>query len=228
MKLLVADDDAVSQGILAGVLGKCGYEVVTAKDGQQAWELLQADPDIGVAVLDWMMPGYSGVELCRMIRLKGNTHYLYVVLVTSRAEQQDVVDGLVAGADDYVTKPFNASELRLRVGTGARIVQLERHLAAKVAELQHALEHVNQLKGLLPICMDCKRVRDDQNYWHELDSYLTRYAGADFTHSLCPECLEKRCGPPEDSKPDDKPKLTGCAPDPAWQTADSLLEDAGS
>lgn len=125
MKILVADDDATSLRSLAALLQRDGYEVVTASDGQQAWSVLNGPEPIAIAILDWTMPALSGVELCRKIREQDSRGYRYVMLVTGRASAGDVVEGLEAGADDFIAKPFFPPEILARVRAAARI--LERH-----------------------------------------------------------------------------------------------------
>ncbi len=192
MKVLVAEDDLVSRRILEKCVTSWGYEVLLAEDGLQAWEIIQTTPDIGISILDWMMPGLDGTELCRKIRSLSGRHYTYIIMLTAKVQREDLLTGLSAGADDYLTKPFDHDELRLRLLNGERIVRLEGSLAAKIEELQDALNHVDRLQGMLPICMDCKKVRDDGDYWQQIDQYLIEHTGADVTHSLCPECLAKR------------------------------------
>jgi DNA-binding response OmpR family regulator len=115
-------------------------------------------------------------------------------MLTARGERSDLIEGLEAGADDYVNKPFDPSELQARLGVGQRVVELQQVLAERVAELQHALEHVKTLQGVLPICMMCKKIRDDGESWQRLEQYVTDHSEAQFSHSLCPECLEKHYG----------------------------------
>jgi two-component system, cell cycle response regulator len=135
MKILVADDDPVSRRILEATLRKWSYEVVSAHDGTEAWRLLQADNSPQLAILDWMMPGLSGVELCRMIRHRNAEPYTYLVLLTSRSNKEDVIEGLDAGADDYLTKPCNQHELEVRLRAGTRILRLQ----AELMEAREAL-----------------------------------------------------------------------------------------
>jgi CheY-like chemotaxis protein len=142
-------------------------------------------------VLDWMMPEMDGVEVCRRVRQLADSSYRYLVILTAKGQKEDIVAGLEAGADDYLTKPFNPQELHSRLRTGERILNLEADLAGKVQELQDALDHVKTLQGLLPICMHCKKIRDEGDVWHKIESYISDHSGAMFTHSLCDECLAK-------------------------------------
>lgn len=192
MKVLIAEDDPTSMHVLETCVDRWGYEVVKAEDGAQAWEIIQQDHEVCLAVIDWMMPGMDGTELCRRVRDLDRPGYFYMILLTAKALQEDIVLGLKAGADDYVTKPFDQNELRLRVRNGERVLRLERALSDKVTELQDALSHVRRLKQLLPICMDCKKVRDDGDYWLQIDEYLVEHTDTDITHSLCPDCLDRR------------------------------------
>ena len=125
MRVLVADDSAVSRRLLEAALKKWNYDVVLACDGQEAWEYLQRDDAPRLAILDWMMPGMSGPDVCRHVRQLAGERYTYILLVTSRADKQDLIEGMEAGADDYITKPFDQNELKVRLGPGRRIVELQ-------------------------------------------------------------------------------------------------------
>ena len=190
-KVLVAEDEPLSRRLLRAQLESAGYDVVTAENGAEAWEILQSADAPGLAIVDWMMPGLDGLEICRRLRCGETRRYVYVILVTARDRPSDVVAGLDAGADDYLTKPFDWNELHSRLRTGKRFQLLQSQLAAKVEDLESALAHVKTLQGLLPICMHCKRIRDDANTWHRLESYIEDHSNASFTHSLCRKCLEK-------------------------------------
>ena len=170
---------------------KDGHEVVVAEDGAKAWSVLEADPAIPLVVLDWMMPGLTGPEICRKLRQRQTDQPTYVILLTSRDSREDIVSGLEAGANDYVTKPFDFDELRARVQVGQRVVQLQKILAERVRELEVALTSVKMLQGLLPICLYCKKIRDDRNYWQQVDKYVADHSEARFSHGICPECYEK-------------------------------------
>ncbi|HEU4403323.1 MAG TPA: response regulator transcription factor [Candidatus Polarisedimenticolia bacterium] len=190
MKILIAEDDPVSRRVLEATLVKWGFEVVLAPDGSHAWAALQAEGAPSLAVLDWMMPGLDGPEVCRRARQEEGTRATYIILLTAKGRREDLVAGLQAGANDYVTKPFDQDELRARVQVGVRMVELQRLLAARVVELEEALSRVKQLSGLLPICSYCKKVRDDKNYWQQVESYVGTHSEAQFSHSICPDCFE--------------------------------------
>src|SRR5438270_1633496 len=145
--VLVADDDTVSRTMLQSCLQKWGLSVCTAKDGLYAWHELQKPDAPSLIILDWMMPGFSGIELCRKIRASKSSHYPYILLLTSRDAKEDLVEALDAGADDYLTKPFNANELRARLAVGRRILTLQNELRRKEEELSFRARH-DSLTGL--------------------------------------------------------------------------------
>lgn len=188
MKVLIAEDEPVSRRLLEAALARWAYQVLIATDGEEAWQILQRPDSPMLIILDWLMPGIDGVELCRRARQDTRLSSAYILLLTSRTNKEDVVQGLEAGADDYVTKPFDTAELRARVQVGARLVSLQSALADRVRELESALTHVKQLHGLLPICCYCKKIRDDKNYWHQVESYVANHADVRFSHGICPDC----------------------------------------
>lgn len=191
MRILIAEDDAVSRHLLETTLAKWGYEVMSTTDGIQAFDVLSQPDAPSLAVLDWMMPGLDGAEVCRRARSLGTDRLLYIILLTAKGRKEDIVQGLTAGADDYIIKPFDRSELKARISVGERILRLQAELAARVKELELALANVKLLQGLLPICCYCKKIRNDQNYWQQVDTYIADHSEAQFTHGICPECREK-------------------------------------
>jgi sigma-B regulation protein RsbU (phosphoserine phosphatase) len=199
LRVLVADDEPVSRTVVAAMLRKSGYDVQIVADGEQAWAALQRPDPPHLAVVDWMMPGIDGVEVCRRLRRLETSTPTYVILLTSRDAAADIVEGLHAGADDYVTKPPHEEELLARVSVGARVISLQQTLADRVRKLEEALSSVKQLQGLLPICSYCKRIRDDQNYWQQVESYISVHSGVQFSHSYCPDCFEKYVQPQLDA-----------------------------
>jgi phosphoserine phosphatase RsbU/P len=190
VRALIADDDLVTATAISSSVTAWGFDVVVAHDGNAAWECLSANPPPSLAIVDWEMPGLDGPELCRRLRADPVRAHVYLLLLTARSSPTDVVEGLEAGADDYLVKPVNLNELRARLHVGVRVVSLQERLANKVAELQATLDKVRQLRGLLPICSYCKRIRNDQNYWERVEVYVTEHTDAKFTHGICPTCLE--------------------------------------
>jgi len=128
VKILIAEDDAISRRLLDTILRKWGYEVVVAYDGGQAWEELQKEDAPRLAILDWMMPEMDGVEVCGKVRERANSPYVYILLLSAKSQREDLVKGMESGADDYITKPFDANELKVRLRAGRRILDLQTQL----------------------------------------------------------------------------------------------------
>ncbi len=192
MKILIADDDTMARHLLERTLSTWGYEVVAVSDGSQAWDILQGESPPPAAILDWMMPGMTGIEVCRQARAAGGAAGgTYLIMVTSRDQKADIVEALRAGADDFVTKPFFPEELRARVQAGERIITLQQSLAERVRTLEAALQQVKRLQGLLPICAYCKRIRNGQSYWQQIEAYIRERSETTFSHSVCPTCREQ-------------------------------------
>ncbi len=194
MKILIADDDAVARRVLESAVGDMGHEVVVVNDGREAWEHLRSNR-VDVLISDWVMPHIDGLELSRRLRARTDEPFTYVMLVTARSATDDVVRGIMAGANDFLTKPCERTELRARLHAAERMVELERSMAGRLVELERALDEVATLKQLLPICMYCKSIRNDQQAWDDIEEYLRRHANADCTHAICPTCYEDRVQP---------------------------------
>jgi DNA-binding response OmpR family regulator len=177
MRILIADDDRMSTTMLSRSLERWGFEVVVAHDGASAWTQITGDSPPELAIVDWEMPIVDGIELCRRVREASLPMPVYVILLTSRNSRQDLVVGLEAGADDYLTKPFDPDELRARIHVGQRTLAL--------------IANIKRLSGLLPICSYCKRIRSDENYWEQVESYITEHTDAQFSHGICPTCFAK-------------------------------------
>jgi len=192
MKILVAEDDLVSRKVLVSFLEKWGHDVISVDNGAKAVEVLSRDDAPSFAILDWMMPEKDGADVCRWVRARGNDAFVYIILLTAKTDKNDIVAGLSAGADDYVAKPFNKAELQQRIKAGERIILLEAELRKKIADLENAMQNINQLHGILPICAWCKKVRGGDKYWQSVESYISSHSDVDFTHGICPECLEKQ------------------------------------
>ena len=195
LQVLVADDEPVSRTVVGAMLKKAGFVVQYAPDGAQAWQRLQSPNPPSLALLDWEMPGLQGPEVIERIRGRQAQAPTYVILLTSRDTSADIVSGLRAGADDYVTKPANEDELIARVNVGARVVRLQLALADRVRSLEEALANVKALQTLLPMCAYCKSIRNDQNYWQKVETYFQQHSGVSFTHSYCPSCYDRYVRP---------------------------------
>jgi len=189
MRVLIADDDPVSVHRLQALMRSWGYDVVSATDGLGALAMLADSDAPKLALIDWVMPGLHGPDVCRQVREWHAADTPYLILLTSRNSRTDMIAGLDAGANDYLIKPFDPGELRARVNAGARIVELQRGLAEKVSQLELALGKVRRLTGLLPICAYCKAIRDDSDYWHRVEEYVSEHADVQFSHGICPACM---------------------------------------
>lgn len=192
MKILIAEDDYTTRLMLQVILEKWKYRVDTAEDGTEAWAILQKrDKQPQIAIVDWEMPGMDGLELCQKMRSLERDNPIYTIMLTGRSTTDDIVHGLDAGADDYITKPFDENELRARIRVAERMVRIQESLSSTVEELRLALEHVDTLQGILPICMHCHGIRSDDEAWHKLEKYIENHTMAKFSHSICPNCLVK-------------------------------------
>jgi len=176
MNLLLAEDDTVARMTLSAVLKGLGYEVTEAEHGGEAWANLQLGY-FPIVISDWQMPEVDGPELCRRMRARATDRYSYFLLVTATGGKQRYLEGMEAGADDFITKPIDMDELRARLKAAERILGLR--------------QHVQQLEGLLPICAYCKRIRDASEKWESIERYVEARSEAQFSHGYCPECYEK-------------------------------------
>jgi len=185
LKILIAEDDPASGRLLLASLKKLGYDIVLAANGRDAWySFLSERPRI--VVTDWMMPLVDGIELCSRIRAEGRAQYTYVILLTALSGKERFMEGMQAGADDFITKPFDIEALRVRLKVAERILGLQ--------------QRVSVLKGLLPICSYCKRIRDDDGAWHGLEDYVMKRTETSFAHTLCPDCASQEAGAIEGRK----------------------------
>lgn len=200
MKILIAEDERVSRRLLEVTLTGWGHEVIVTEQGEEAWAILQQEDPPSLAILDWMMPGMDGIEICRRVRQRKNSSPTYIVLLTAKSSKANIVEGLIAGANDYVTKPFDRNELRARLHVGKTVLDLQQKLAGRVIELEEALGQVRVLQGILPICSYCKHVRDDKDYWQSVECYISEHSEAKFSHGICPSCYESVVKPQLEKK----------------------------
>jgi phosphoserine phosphatase RsbU/P len=176
MKILIVDDDPVSLNLLQNLLTVSKHEVVIAKNGLEAWQKFDVEPT-RVIVSDWTMPELDGLALCEKVRNRPQTEYTYFILLTSHTGGENHQAAIKAGVDDFLTKPLHADDILSRLHVAERILLFTKQ--------------IQQLKELLPICMYCKKIRDDQNYWQQIESYIHTNTGSSFSHGVCPECHEK-------------------------------------
>jgi DNA-binding response OmpR family regulator len=182
VKILAVEDDPVARAVLRLALRRLGHEVLEVEDGESAWKLLGASHDIRIVVSDWVMPRSDGLELCRRIRERAASDYVYFILVTSRdATQENRMEAADAGVDDFLIKPLDVSELWTRLRVAQRILGYTRQ--------------VRELQELMPICAYCKKIRDDHNYWQQLEGFISERTGVDFSHSVCPDCYTRVLAP---------------------------------
>lgn len=189
-RLLIADDHQATREALRTLLEMKAFVVTLAATGAEALEVLTSADPPRIAIVDWEMPGATGLEVCRAIRGLSGRKYIYLILITARGGEEDIAEALAAGADDFIHKPCGVSELLARVRNGQRTIALQRDLAGRITELEEAADRMRHLKRLLPICMFCKKVRDDSDYWHEIEAYIRDHTGTDFSHGICPHCMK--------------------------------------
>ncbi len=185
--ILIVDDIPRNLQVLALLLDKAGYRVSMAMEGGRALEMIKVEPP-DLILLDVMMPGLDGLEVCRRLQADEAVRDIPVIFLTARAELEDLEEGFRLGAVDYVTKPFRGAELLARVAIHVRLRQaLERERELR-RSLEDTLAQVKTLSGLLPICARCKKIRDDNGYWNQIEAFISAHSDADFTHGICPEC----------------------------------------
>lgn len=194
LRVLVADDERVSARRLEAVLQGLGHEVTLVRDGATAWTAFEADR-YPLVITDWVMPEVDGLELVRRIRRAQRRpgDYTWVIVLTARGD--GAVEGLQAGADDFVVKPFAVAELQARLRVGERVLRIKAELAERVRALEATLEHVRRLEGLLPICAYCKNIRDEGSTWQPVEAFVAQRSQASFSHSICPSCHSKHVAP---------------------------------
>ena len=177
-KVLMAEDDPISARMLQATLSRIGYEPIVARDGTEAWERFDLEP-VHLIVSDWMMPGLDGLALCEKVRARAHTPYTYFILLTANHTSPANYElASAAGVDDFLTKPLDAEAIRIRLRVAERILKY-------TAEIRH-------LQQMIPICVYCRKVRDQHDYWDKVESYIQKETGSRFSHGACPECFDKQ------------------------------------
>ncbi len=199
MKVLAVDDDRVTLLTLQKLLTKFGYETLTATNGTDALKLF-LDHRPQILITDWMMPEMEGPTVVKTIRAFAESEYTYIIMITSRQDKDDMMAGMLAGVDEFLTKPIDPDQLRARLRVGKRIMLLQDNLAKRVRELEQEKQHVKMLQGFLPICAYCKKIRDDENLWSQIEEYVSEHQdNVQFSHSICPDCYESKVKPMEEA-----------------------------
>lgn len=188
--VLIVDDVPENIQVLAGVLSNEYCEIAAATSGEQSLKLIRKScPDL--ILLDIMMPGMDGFEVCRKLKDIPETKNIPVIFLTAMTEIDHIVKGFELGAVDYVTKPFNSAEMLSRVRTHLKLKKAMDAEKELIANLKEALAQVKQLSGIIPICSNCKNIRNDDGYWQQVEKYINEHSGAMFTHGICPDCVRK-------------------------------------
>lgn len=183
VKILIVDDEEINIDVLVSLL-KPEYKTVIAMDGDSAFKRLEKHPLPDLILLDVIMPGMDGYEVCRRLKSNKETSEIPIIFLTGKSETQNILNGFRLGAVDYVTKPFQPEELSARINTHIK-------LKKTISALEAALHEIKTLKGMLPICSNCKKIRDDKGYWSQIEVYISNHSEAEFTHGICPDCISE-------------------------------------
>ena len=206
MRTLVIDDSLDMRNLIQSILTTKGQtEVLTAESARDAFRHLAIDDHesgdvaIDLILMDIMMSDMDGIRACQRIKAVERLREIPIIMVTGRTDSEDLRAAFAAGAMDYITKPLNSVELLARVSSALALKRAidirkarERELVERHGQLEQALKEVKVLRGLIPICFSCKKIRDDQGYWHTIEAYIQAHSEVDFSHGLCPECMDKR------------------------------------
>ncbi len=191
IKILIVDDDPDVRFATSRVAKNAGYSVLEAATGEEALKTARKEkPDI--ILLDVVLPDVSGSDICRQIKAEECFKGTFVIMTSGfKTSSDEQARGLDNGADGYIARPVSNRELTARINAMVRIMVAERQRDHLIDELRQALSKIKQLSGLLPICMHCKKIRDDKGYWNQLEAYIQENTDAEFSHSICRECAQR-------------------------------------
>jgi PleD family two-component response regulator len=204
VSILIVDDSPDQQALLRSILGKAGHaDVLSADSAEAASRVLNLDGDaathkIDLILMDVLMPEQDGVETCRQIKRCAHLEDIPVIMVTAKSDLGNLQEAFAAGAMDFISKPVNGIELLARVSSALLLKQemdrrknRELELRRSNEDLQQALKEVKVLRGLIPICASCKKIRNDGGFWQQIEEYLAEHSEAEFSHGLCQPCIKK-------------------------------------
>jgi PleD family two-component response regulator len=204
VSILIVDDSPDQQALLRSILGKAGHaDVLSADSAKDAARVLNLNGEsaaekIDLILMDVLMPEQDGVETCRQIKRCAHLEDIPVIMVTAKSDLSNLKDAFAAGAMDFISKPVNSIELLARVSSALLLKQemdrrknRELELRRSNEELQKALKEVKVLRGLIPMCASCKKIRNDGGFWQQLEEYLGEHSEAEFSHGLCQPCIKK-------------------------------------
>lgn len=188
MKILVAEDEYTTRMMVQVCLENWGYSVESVADGKAAWHILSGKKPPEIAILDWEMPEINGMELCRKIKSMDRNTPIHVIMLTARDSKTDITQGFDAGADDYITKPFNDDELRARIRVAERIVTIQSSLDSSLQELKEALDLVEAFDEPVVICEKCRKIEGYDGSWKDSHDLLKYPVDPRFVQVDCPAC----------------------------------------
>jgi DNA-binding response OmpR family regulator len=191
VKILIAEDEYTTRLMVQVCLENWGYSIESVEDGKKAWDIINQKNPPQIAVLDWEMPGISGIDLCRKIKSLDRSSPIHVILLTARDSKNDISQGFEAGADDYITKPFNDDELGARIRVAERIVTIQSSLNSSLEELREALDMVQSFEEPVAVCSKCQKIGAFDGSWRTPEKLLEYPVDPRFIQLDCPSCKAK-------------------------------------
>jgi len=190
-RVLIAADDSSTIQFLGSSIDSCGYETMVVFNDRELLHRLERETHAPLVILDGDMHGVDTLALCRRIRLSPHTARAYIILLTADRADGEAFPDPARGPDELLARSCSRRELQARVRTGVRVMDLETEVSHLVTDLSRAVNKIEKLSGLLPICSHCKKIRDDSGYWNELEKYISDHSDAEFSHAICPACLAR-------------------------------------